>query len=474
MKIDLLSLEPEDIVGGLSGQKILIYGPNDTGKTKQASKFEKPLILATEAGSNAVRATKVTITRWSEFTDVVKQLTNEKTYELMFEKYKTIVVDTAENLVTLAENAINMEFGTRDLGEIQQLEKGNPNGYVLARRSFSQEVNKLALYGYCVVFIGHEEEIEKLEELTGEMVLQKVPKYSNKEKSSMRWLRDLCDFVIYTKPRGIDPDTGETIPSIAICKETANVFARSRYSIQTFVDPFSAKNIQEAIEKAIRKTAKEEDSNISYFERKEEGYTLDELKAMIAPYISQLWRIDEATRNACVAIIEQVLGEGRKVGSAKEGEEYSLEIIYNKLVALADNKGVNIELPDRDEEEISSPKKTKTTKKASSKNKEIDEEEHTAAEDVQLAAKTVKDSEEAEEDEEEYTEDDFEDLIGDIKAIAVACAEENITPKYTKLVEKHLGKGNLVKNATMDDMHALVKLYEDLNKMSIKEGLLID
>ena len=164
----------------------------------------------------------------------------------------------------------------------------------------------------------------------------------------------------------------------------------------------------------------------------------------------------------------------RKVGSAKEGEEYSLEIIYNKLVALADNKGVNIELPDRDEEEISSPKKTKTTKKASSKNKEIDEEEHTAAEDVQLAAKTVKDSEEAEEDEEEYTEDDFEDLIGDIKAIAVACAEENITPKYTKLVEKHLGKGNLVKNATMDDMHALVKLYEDLNKMSIKEGLLID
>ena len=146
MKIDLLTLEPEDIVGGLSGQKILIYGPNDTGKTKQASKFEKPLILATEAGSNAVRATKVTITRWSEFTDVVKQLTNEKTYDLMFEKYKTIVVDTAENLVTLAENAINMEFGTRDLGEIQQLEKGNPNGYVLARRSFSQDIRQYRLF----------------------------------------------------------------------------------------------------------------------------------------------------------------------------------------------------------------------------------------------------------------------------------------------------------------------------------------
>lgn len=465
MKIDLLTLEPENIVGGLSGQKILIYGPNDTGKTKQASKFEKPLILATEAGSNAVRAAKVTITRWSEFTDVVKQLTNEKTYEAMFEKYKTIVIDTAENLVGLAENAVNMEFGTRDLGEIQQLEKGNPNGYVLARRSFSQEVNKLALYGYCVVFIGHEEEIEKLEELTGEIVLQKVPKYSNKEKSSMRWLRDLCDFVIYTKPRGIDPETGETIPSMAICKETTNVFARSRYSMQTFVDPFSAKNLQEAIEKAIQKTAEEEDSNITYFEKKEEGYTLKQLKEMISPYMAQLWKIDDVTKKACVAIVEGVLGEGRRVSNAQEGEEYSLEIIYNKLVSLANNKGINIELPDREdiEEDIEEePKKSKATKSiktstTSSKSKKIVEDESAEVEEAR-----------------EYTEEDFKDLTRKIKAIAVACAEESITPKYTKIVEKYLGEGKLVKNTTIKDMEALLNMYKDLDKMAVREGLLID
>lgn len=464
MKIDLLSLEPENIVGGLAGQKILIYGPNDTGKTKQASKFEKPLILATEAGSNAVKATKVTITRWSEFTDVVKQLTNDKTYDQMYEKFKTIIVDTAENLVALAENAINMEFGTRDLGEIQQLQKGNPNGYILARRSFSQEVNKLALYGYCIVFIGHEEEIEKLEELTGEMVLQKVPKYSNREKSSMRWLRDLCDFVIYTKPRGIDPETGETIPSIAICKETANVFARSRYSIQTFVDPFSAKNIQEAIEKAIQKTAEEEDSAITFFERKDEGYTLEQLKEMIAPYMAQLWRVDDATKRACAAIIEEVLGEGRKISGAKEGEEYSLEIIYNKLVMLADNKGIDIELPDIEEKEVA-PVKKSTKKTPKTKTPVIEEEE--------IVEET--DDEEVEANEElDITEEEFNDLVVQIKKIALACADEGITPKYSKIVEKYLGKGKLVKDATIEDAETLIKIYEDLDKMSIKEGLLID
>ena len=458
MKIDLLTLEPENIVGGLSGQKILIYGPNDTGKTKQASKFEKPLIIATEAGSNAIKASKVSVTKWSEFTDIVKQLTNDKTYDLMFEKFKTIVVDTAENLVTLAENAINMEFGTRDLGEIQQLEKGNPNGYVLARRSFSQEVNKLALYGYCVVFIGHEEEIEKLEELTGEVVLQKVPKYSNKEKSSMRWLRDLCDFVIYTKPRGIDPETGETIPSMAICKETANVFARSRYSIQTFVDPFSAANIKEAIEKAIEKTAEEEESGITFFERKEEGYSLSELKAMIAPYMAQLWRVDESTKRTCMFIIEEVLGEGRKVSEAKEGEEYSLEIIYNKLVMLADNKGINIELPEREDVDV-------------------DDEEIEAKPKSKGRSKKVEPIEEQEKEEVETTplsEVDFDTVFNRIKTIAVACAAEGITPKYKAIVTKHFGKNKLVKDATEEDIEALTKILEDLEKMSIKEGLLID
>ena len=458
MKIDLLTLEPENIVGGLSGQKILIYGPNDTGKTKQASKFEKPLIIATEAGSNAIKASKVSVTKWSEFTDIVKQLTNDKTYDLMFEKFKTIVVDTAENLVTLAENAINMEFGTRDLGEIQQLEKGNPNGYVLARRSFSQEVNKLALYGYCVVFIGHEEEIEKLEELTGEVVLQKVPKYSNKEKSSMRWLRDLCDFVIYTKPRGIDPETGETIPSMAICKETANVFARSRYSIQTFVDPFSAANIKEAIEKAIEKTAEEEESGITFFERKEEGYSLSELKDMIAPYMAQLWRVDESTKRTCMFIIEEVLGEGRKVSEAKEGEEYSLEIIYNKLVMLADNKGINIELPEREDVDV-------------------DDEEIEAKPKSKGRSKKVEPIEEQEKEEVETTplsEVDFDTVFNRIKTIAVACAAEGITPKYKAIVTKHFGKNKLVKDATEEDIEALTKILEDLEKMSIKEGLLID
>lgn len=470
MKIDLLNLEPENIVGGMAGQKILIYGPNDTGKTKQASKFEKPLILATEAGSNAVRARKVSITRWSEFTDVVKQLTNEKTYEAMLEKYKTIIIDTAENLVTLAENAINMEFGTRDLGEIQQLAKGNPNGYILARRSFSQEVNKLALYGYCVVFVGHEEEIEKIEELTGETVLQKVPKYSNKEKSSMRWLRDLCDFVIYTKPRGIDPETGETIPSIAICKETANVFARSRYSIQTFVDPFSAKNIQEAIEKAISKTAEEEESGITYFEKKGEGYTLEELKEMIAPYMAQLWKVDEPTKIACMGIIEEVLGEGRKVSGAKEGEEYSLEIIYNKLVMLADNKGVDIELPERDASELVEEVK-KTSKKTTKKTETVEE----TVEEVPINTETEETVNiEVSIESPEFSEEEFTNIIAEIKSIAVACAEEGITAKYTKIVEKHLGKGKLVKNATIEDAETLVKMLEELDKMAIKEGLLID
>jgi hypothetical protein len=68
----------------------------------------------------------------------------------------------------------------------------------------------------------------------------------------------MCDFCVYLRPNGIDKETYETIPSTAICKRTRNVFARSRFDIQTIVDPFTADNLVKAIEDAVKKSAKKD------------------------------------------------------------------------------------------------------------------------------------------------------------------------------------------------------------------------
>ena len=161
-KINLFDLEETGMVCSLKGQKIYLYGSNDTGKTFQSMKLPKPLLLMTESGGNGVRGKKQSVTKWAVFKDFVNQLTSEKMvrfdgstsndeddeaentksnkcpqYELMQEKFQTIVVDTVENLVDLAEQATCQEFGVRDLSEIQR----SRMVMLFYRKDFKTQVN---------------------------------------------------------------------------------------------------------------------------------------------------------------------------------------------------------------------------------------------------------------------------------------------------------------------------------------------
>ncbi len=334
-KTDLLSLTEDAFMSGMEGKKIMIYGVNDTGKTKQLTKLDRPLLIMTESGGSAVKCRKIPVSKWSKFKEIVESLTTEKTFEQMYESYRTILVDTGENLVDLSEKAVCNEFGVRDLSEIN----GKQNGYKIARTDFQMQINKLTSVGYTVVFICHEEKVEMEDEVTGETYNFIQPKGTSNEKSSMRMLRDLCDFCIYLRPNGIDPQTYETIPSTAICKRTKNVFARSRFAIQTFIDPFTAQGLIDAIEKAVEKSAEEEDANIEKYKLVKDDYTKDDYLEIIKPYVEALFPVCGEDINY---IVEMELGEGRKISSATDKELTALDNIYNNLVTKATLLGIEV------------------------------------------------------------------------------------------------------------------------------------
>jgi len=335
-KLDLLNLSEDAFMSGMAGKKILVYGVNDTGKTKQLTKLEKPLLLMTESGGSAVRCKKLPIDTWSKFKDVVSMLSKESTFEDMYSTYRTILIDTGENLVDLSERAVCNQFGVRDLSEIT----GRENGYKIARSDFNMQINKLTGLGYTVGFICHEEKVELEDEVSGEKYNFIQPKGTSNEKSSMRMLRDLCDFCIYLRPNGIDKETFETIPSTAICRRTKNVFARSRFAIQTFIDPFTAQGLVDAIEKAVEKSAEEEGAIIEAYTRRTDSYTKEDYFEIIKPYVMKLMSIcpDDVNR-----MIEVELGEGRKVTSATDEELVALDNIYNNLVTKATLLGIDVE-----------------------------------------------------------------------------------------------------------------------------------
>lgn len=335
-KIDLLNLELENFQNGMEGKKIIVYGVNDTGKTKQLTKLEKPLLLMTESGGSAVRVKKLAVNSWSTATDIISSLTDPKTLDQMKELYQTILIDTAENLVNLSERAVCNDFGVTDLSEIT----GKQNGYKIARTNFDIQIQKLTSVGYTVVFIAHEERVDMKDEVTGEEYVFIQPKGTSNEKSSMRMLRDLCDFCIYLKPNGLD-ENQETIPSTAICKRTKNVFARSRFAIQTFIEPFTAKGLIDAINKAVEKSAEEEGAELEAFQVKDTSYTVADYKDMLKVYFQRLFPI---AQQEVLNLVASKLGEGVKISEVEDTEEnlMKLENLYNNMVSLACVKGVTV------------------------------------------------------------------------------------------------------------------------------------
>ncbi len=320
---------------GIKGKKILLYGCNDVGKTKQMSKMPKPFLIMTESGGSAVNCPKEPCDDWRHFKEIIDDLTNSKNLEKRRTQIETIIIDTAENLVAQSEKSICNQFGVRDLSEIQ----GRQNGYKIARTDFEMQINRLTSKGYCVVFIAHEERVDVEDEISGESYTFVQPKGTSNEKSSMRMLRDLTDFCIYLRPNGIDKETYKTIPSTAICRRTKNVFARSRFDIETFIDPFTADGLIKAIEDAVEKSAKEENVEISDYIEKKNKYTKEDYVEIITPYIQRLWEVcpDDVT-----GIIENQLGEGRKISQATDDELVALDNIYNNLVTKATLLGIEL------------------------------------------------------------------------------------------------------------------------------------
>lgn len=228
------------------------YSTNNTGKTYNLAKMPKPLIICTEAGGRGVTCDKVRVTNWGEFINYVNQLTNPKTLEEMQKKFETIGIDTLENMVMYSDNSIAQQFGVSTLGEIT----GKQNGYVTSRNQIAMAISKLCAVGYHIIWLSHDEEIDAIDEITGEEYKFIIPKGSNNEKASARFIRDMADFVVYLKANPYDVENDKEVLSTAIYKRTKSVFARSRFSDLPFCLPnFNAKDHQEILLKAIQARA---------------------------------------------------------------------------------------------------------------------------------------------------------------------------------------------------------------------------
>jgi hypothetical protein len=310
------------VAKGLEGKVITIYGSNNLGKTKQATRMKKPFYLGFEKGIRAISGIPfLPINNWRDFKKINKQLTDPKNLDKAKELYQTIIFDEVYTSALYCQDFICKKNGVETIGE------GN-GGYGLWKeyeKEYWTELDRLLGAGYTLAFIGHQEETKD-----GKI----IPKG---DKRSMTPIIDNSDVVVFLTSNGVDED-GNVIPSSAWFAETDKFFARTKFDyMATHLETFTAEGLEEVIAEAIRKQEEAEGIKaVSYNEQKEtyksEELDFDSLVIEINELGNKL--AEEERVEEVIDIIEKHLGKDKKVSDAKKNQVENLAVILDDLKDL--------------------------------------------------------------------------------------------------------------------------------------------
>lgn len=367
-KFDITEIQESTITVDLAGKIIGLVGTNNVGKSYVSARLfpGQTLWLATEKGYNAQGGLRpYDIEAWGDFRDAVSQLTtrNKKKREKVRSMYKCVVVDVADKLPNLCNAYIISQYNEKKsakaqtdgtdftpISEISEIPFGG--GYASLNKELDTQINKLALSGYCVVLIFHDE-IRKMKDNRGNEYDYIVPK--NTFSKAGNALKDIPDFMIYLESQGVDED-GKPILSKGYCTQHKEFFARSRFTqCPEEINPFTADNLKEMVKIACEREAEllgartvtyEEEAAARNEVKQAKKLSSSELIEMIQPVFVAL--VKAKYKSVTLSIVEQYLGidddgKPRKISEAEETDVDALQCIYDNLVNFAEEKDVEWE-----------------------------------------------------------------------------------------------------------------------------------
>ncbi|MCA1027025.1 ATP-binding protein [Cytobacillus kochii] len=318
--LDIFSPQISVVAHGLEGKVITVYGGNNLGKTKQATRMKKPLYLPFEKGLNAIAGVPfMPINSWADFKKVNKQLTKQS--EKAREAYQTIIIDEVDAFAKYATRYVCNQYG------VNRIKDGN-DGYGLwteYETELWEEINKLLGVGYTVVFIAHAKEDKE-----GKIHLKG-------DKRAVAPVIDNSDIVAYLHTNGVD-ENGDVIKSSAYLAETEHFFARSRFDyIATKIDEYTAENLEAAIVDAIKKQEEIEGIQTVTFDEQKKVYASEELDFdKIMEEIDEIGNqlVEQERVEELVDVVEQHLGKGKKVSECTKHQVDVVSIILDDLKDL--------------------------------------------------------------------------------------------------------------------------------------------
>lgn len=322
MAIDLLGIQPTVVSRDLKGKLVMFYGDPKSGKTSNAVKFPKSLLLAFEKGYNALNNVMAQpINKWAEFKQVLKQLKDPSVQA----RFETIIVDTVDIAWDLCEKYVCNREGVDKIGDVPF-----GAGYKMLEKEFDETLRAIPLMDYGLVMISHAEDKEFTDEegQSFQKIVPTVPKRASKVVTRM------VDIIAYS--RTVQSEEGESSVNLYM-RGTPRFVAGSRWKHTPTYIPFHYETLVNAIAEAIEKQAEEDGikastEHVNVF--KETTVSFDDLMDQVKETIGNIMEASEDNAPKISKVVEKHLGKNRKLADASEEQLEMVVLILDDLREL--------------------------------------------------------------------------------------------------------------------------------------------
>ena len=322
MAFNLLELTPHSVSRDLSGYITFLYGPAKCGKTTFGSKMPGALLLAFERGYNALPGVMaVDVTSWGEMKQLVRELKKPEVKE----RYKSLIIDTADIAADCCQKYICNQLGIENIGD----GGWTVNGWAKYKKEFEDTFRTLTQLGYAVVFISHDKEKTIKPQNANEY--QQIG--SSMQSSALSIIENMSDIIGYAHPKMSDQGA-QMVLTLRSSDNSVRCGCRFKY-IQPEI-PFTYDALTKALNEAIDKEAAETNNLFVTNERQVapivKEYDYNALMEEFQTLVGKLMEKNAATNSAKLTqVIERYLGKGKKVSDATIDQAEFIHLINEEI-----------------------------------------------------------------------------------------------------------------------------------------------
>ena len=322
MAINLLELTPHKVSRDLSGYLTFVYGPAKCGKTTFGSKMPGALLLAFERGYNALPGVIAQdVTTWGEMKQVMRELKKPEVKE----RFKSIIVDTADIAADLCQKYICSQLGIENIGD----GGWTTNGWAKYKKELEDVFRSLAQLGYAVVFISHDKE----KTITPQNAKEYQQIGSSMQSSALAIIENMCDIIGYAHPK-VTESGARMVLTLRSPDNSVRCGCRFKY-IEPEID-FTYEALTKALNEAIDKEANETNNQYVTTERQSapilKEYDFDALMNEFKEIVGGLMERDSATNMPKITqIIDKYLGKGKKISEATRDQAELVYLIVTEI-----------------------------------------------------------------------------------------------------------------------------------------------